>query len=151
MDLILSLLQLLLSHFVVFLSLGEVEFKLGSFTLTLDRHVLLPVLDALSEPLLHEASVALELIDLDSAHLLLGLSVSHNVGAVSLGRHGSLAVELVVVLLLVGLEIDIFLSAIELAKALFEEVVGDIVVLGLGHSDALGGLVVAEGAGLSDD
>ena len=46
------------------------------------------------------------------------------------------------------LEVDVLLRAVELAKPLLEEGVGDVVVLGLAHGDALRRLVVAKRARL---
>ena len=73
-DLIFGILELLLSYFVESLSLLEVELQLFALTVALPLLVLLPVLDTLLVPFLHETRVALEFVDLDTAHLLLAHS-----------------------------------------------------------------------------
>lgn len=145
MDLVLCFLELLLSDGVVLLSLGEIKLELASLTFTLDAHVLFPVLNTLGEPLLHEACIALELVNLDAAHLLLLGGIGLNVVIVKFGGIASLSDQFVVELLLVRLQVDIFLSTVELAKPLLEKRVGNVIVLRLAHGNALSGLVVTEG------
>jgi hypothetical protein len=150
-NLVLGFLKLNISYIVIFLCLSEIEFELSSFTLALDTHILFPVLDALGKPFLHETSISLELVDLDSAHLLLFVSVHLHVVCVELGGLSGLSNELVVVLLLVSLKIDIFLGTVKFSKPLLEESVGHFIVLWFGHRDSLGGLVVAKSTGLGHD
>ena len=146
MDFVLSLMKLLLGEGIELLSLGEVKLKLGGFTLTLDTHVLFPVLDALGQPLLHETCVSLEFVDLDAAHFLFALSVLNHVLVVKLGSLSGLAHCFVIELLLMRFKVDIFLGAVQLAQPLLEEVVGNVVILGLAHRDALRWLVISESA-----
>lgn len=148
---VLCFIKFLISNFVIFLGLGKIEFKLGGFTLTLDRHVLFPILNALGKPLFHEASIALEFVDLDSAHLLLFVSVHLHIILVQLGSLSCLSNELIVVLLLMCFKINIFLGTVKFSKPLLEESVGDIVVFGFRHRDSLCGLVVAKGTSLGHD
>jgi hypothetical protein len=48
-------------------------------------------------------------------------------------------------------KINVLLGAVKLTKSLFEEVVGDFIVLGLGDGDSLSWLVVTESTGLGND
>ena len=68
--LILCILELILGNCVEFLGLLEVELKLVALTVSLALLILLPVFYTLLVPLLHEAGISLQLVDLNSAHFL---------------------------------------------------------------------------------
>lgn len=122
-NLILSLLKLRLGHLVVLLSFSEVKFQLASLTGPLDLHVSFPVFDTLSEPLLHEASISLQFVNLNTAHLLLFARVVITVMLIGTLSHVSLSNSLIIELLKVTFEVNILLSTIQFTKSLFEEVV----------------------------
>ena len=79
-------------------SLLVFELELALFPLFLVSHVLLPVFDTLGEPLLHETSVSLELVDLGPSELLSNtlflLSFRHFVSFGFFGLSDGLVVEL---------------------------------------------------------
>jgi hypothetical protein len=121
--LILCLVKLGLSDGVILFSLGEIEFKLGGFTLTLDGHILFPVLDTFCKPFLHKAGIALQLVNLNAAHFLLLLGVVNHILVVKLGSIVGLTHAFVIKALLVSLEVDIFLGTVQLTEPLLEECV----------------------------
>ena len=57
-------------YFIKLLCLLIFKLKLALFSLLLIGHVLLPVLNSLGEPLLHEAGISLELVDLSTSDFL---------------------------------------------------------------------------------
>lgn len=146
--LVLSLLKFLLSMFIVFICLCKVEFELGCLTLSFHIHVDLPVLNPFSKPFFHEASIALQLVNLDPTHLLFLLRIINNIFVVKFGCLGCLCLHFIVKLLQVRFEVNVLLSSIQLADTLFKKVVGDLVVLWFGLCDSLGGLVVTKSASL---
>ena len=143
-DLILGILQLLLGYVVEFLSLFEVELQLFALTVALPLLVLLPVLDTLLVPFLHETCVALEFVDLDTAHLLLAHGGDLLVFVVEASGLASLTVLFILELVEVRLHIQLLLGLIKRVYPLLEELVLDPVVLLLRVSDFLGGLVITE-------
>ena len=149
--LILSLLQLVLGHFVVLLSLSKVEFKLSGLSGAFHLHVCFPILNALRQPLLHEAGISLQLVDLDATHFLLFARVTLHVCPVGTLSHRRLSIGLLFKLDQVSFEVNIFLGAVKFAQSLFKESVAHFIVLGLGDCDALGRLIVAESARLGYD
>lgn len=144
--LILSLLQLVLGHFVVFLSLDEVKFKLSGLPSAFHLHVCFPILNTLRQPLLHETGISLQLVDLDATHFLLFARVTLHVCPVGTLSHRCLSIGLLLKLDQVSFKINIFLGSVKFAQSLFKESVAHFIVLGLGNCDALGRLVVTESA-----
>ena len=95
-------------------------------------------------PFLHEARVALEFVDLDTAHLLFAHSGDLLVFVVEASGIPILPVLLVLKLVEVRLHVELLLGLVERVYALFEELVLDAIVLLLGVRDFLGGLVITE-------
>jgi len=146
--LVLRILQLLLGNHIEFLSLFKVELKLFTLTISLALLVFLPVFNALLVPLLHEASIALKLVDLDSAHLLLPHGGDLLILRITARGEVRLGLLLFLKLLQVRLHVELLLGLVERVDACFEELVLDTVVFFFGIGDFLSGLVVAELASL---
>lgn len=149
-DLVLCLLELRLGDDIVLLSLSKFEFQLLCLAVTLALLVLLPVFDTLLVPLLHEAGIALQFIDLDAAHFLLAHSLNLGLFGGAAGCEAILAILLFFKLIQVRLHVELLLRLVEGVDACLEELVLHFVVLLLGVGDFLGGLIVAELAGLSE-
>ena len=111
-NLVLGVLKLRLGHLIVLLSLSEVKLQLGRFTGFLDFHVRFPVFNALGKPLLHKASVALQFVDLDTAHLLLFARVVFDILFVGTLGLLELSNSLIVEYLQMSFKIDVFLGAV---------------------------------------
>lgn len=109
------------SNIIEFGCLLVFELELALFPLFLVSHVLLPVFDTLGEPLLHETSVSLELVDLGPSDLLSNtlffLSFRHFVSFGFLGLSDRLVIELFEVIF----HIHGFLRLVESLEAHFEE------------------------------
>ena len=151
LNLIVGVVELLEGDGVVLLSLLVVEFKLLAFAVLFPLLVLLPVFDSLRVPLLHEASVALQLVDLDASHLLLALGL-HVLLPVGMGLGiGCLTLLFVFKFADVGLHIEGLLGLVEGVDAGLEEGVLDPVVGLFGARDLLSWLVVSKLAGLAED
>ena len=99
-------------NLVKFLSLGVIKIQLRGLSFLLLGHVDLPVVDTLLEPLLHKASVALQLVDLNAAHLLLLPHFFVTVLFVELGSLVSLSHLFIVKFLNVDLKINFLLGAV---------------------------------------
>lgn len=136
------------SDVVIFLGLLVVELELRVFSLLFDLLVLLPVIDSLLLPLLHETGVSLELVDLNAPHFLFTQGVGLLFLVLQALGHTLLVQSFLVELLHVSLHVEHLLGLVEDLKALLEEGVLHIVVLLFGHGDFLSGLVVAELASL---
>lgn len=143
-NLVLGILQFLLSDHIEFLGLFEIELKLFTFTISLALLVFLPVFNTLLVPLLHEASIALQLVDLDSAHLLLPHGGDLLILGITACGEVRLGLLLFIKLLQVRFHIELLLRLVERVDACFEELVLDTVVFFFGIGDFLSGLVVAE-------
>jgi hypothetical protein len=120
-----------LGHFVVLLSLSKVEFKLSGLSGAFHLHVCFPILNALRQPLLHEAGISLQLVDLDATHFLLFARVTLHVCPVGTLSHRRLSIGLLFKLYQVSFEVNIFLGAVKFAQSLFKESVAHFIVLGL--------------------
>ena len=127
-NLILSLLQLVFGDGIVFLGLFELEFKLLTLTVALPLLVLLPVLDTLLVPLLHKASVALELVNLNASHFLLAHGSHLAIFLVGALSHTSLSLLLLLKLLHVSLHVQLLLGLVQSIDALLEELMLNAVV-----------------------
>lgn len=143
-DLILGLLELLFGDSVKFLGLLELELELLTLAVTLPLLVLLPVFDSLLVPLLHEAGVALKLVDLDAAHLL--LAHGGYLAFLILTARGNccLSVLLFLELQQVRLHVQLLLWLVERVNACLEELMLHSVVLFLRVGNLLSRLVVAK-------
>lgn len=131
------------SDVVELLRLLVFELELALLPLLLVGHVLFPVLHSLLEPLLHEAGVPLELVDLGSSHfLLLGLVQVFLVVVVGLSFVG-LARCFVVELLQVVLHVHRLLGLVQRLKTGLEEAALHLVVRVLAWTDLQSRLVVA--------
>ena len=126
------------------MSLFEVKFKLFALTVALPLLVLLPVLNTLLVPFLHETCVALEFVDLDTTHLLLAHSGDLLVFVVEATGIASLTVLFFLKLVEMCLHIKLLLGLIKRVYPLFEELVLDAVILLFGVCNFLGGLVVTK-------
>ena len=111
-DLIFGVLELLLGNLIKFLGLFEVKFKLLALTVPLALLILLPVFDTLLVPFFHETSVALQLVDLDAAHLLLAHRRDLLVLVVEAGSHGGMALLLTIELGDVRLHVQLLLGLV---------------------------------------
>mmetsp|Transcript_38027 Transcript_38027/g.46462 ORF Transcript_38027/g.46462 Transcript_38027/m.46462 type:complete len:415 (-) Transcript_38027:290-1534(-) len=149
-DLVLSLLQLLLSNIVILLRLLELELEGLALAIALALLVFLPVLHALLVPLLHEAGVALELVDLNASHFLFAHGGHLAVLLLAAGCHTGLPVLLLFKFFKMRLHVELLLRLVERVNASLEELVLHLVVLLLRVGNLLGGLVVAELASLGE-
>lgn len=149
-DFVFGLLKLGLGDYVELLSLAKFEFELLGLTVALPLLVLLPVFDTLLVPLLHEAGIALQFVDLDAAHFLLAHCRHLGFFGGAAGRKTVLAVLLLLKLLQVSLHVQLLLWLVEGVDARLEELVLHFVVLFLGVGDFLSRLVVAKLAGLGE-
>lgn len=102
-------------------------------------------------PLLHEASIPLQLVDLDASHLLLPHGVHGHVSGIQVGSIVRLPVHLVFELLDVGLHVECLLGLVKGIDSALEEGVLHLVVLLFGHGDFLRWLVVPKVASLLKD
>ena len=141
-DLIFGFLKLFLSNCVELLRLSKFEFKLLSFSIALSLLILFPVFNSLLVPLLHEASVALQLVNLNSAHFLLAHRRHLGFFGVVTSCNASLALFLLLKLVEVGFHVELLLRLVQGVDAGLEELMLHLVVLFLGVSNFLGGLVV---------
>jgi len=131
-----------LSQIVELLRLFEVKFELFGFAVPLTLLVLLPVFDALLVPLLHEASVPLQLIDLNSAHFLLTHVIRFLLLKLLFVGDLRLPFLLVVELLHVIFHVELLLGLVQRVNSHLEKVVFDLIVLGTRHCNLLRWLVV---------
>ena len=99
-------------------------------------------------PLLHEASVALELVDLNTAHLLPSHGGNLFVFGVTSDRKVLLPVLLLLKLIQMRLHVELLLWLVERVYTGLEELMLHAVVLFLRVGDFLGRLMVAELTGL---
>jgi len=143
--------KLSLGQTIELLRLFEVEFELFGFTVSLALLVLLPVLDALLVPLLHEASIPLQLIDLNSAHFLLAQVIRFLLLKVLFVRDLRLSFLLIVELLHVIFHVKLLLRLVQRVDSHLEKVVLNLVILGAWHCNFLRWLVVAKLTRLGED
>lgn len=122
--------------------LFEVKFELFGFAISLSLLILLPILDALLVPLLHEAGIPLQLIDLNAAHFLLSHVVRFLFLLVKFLGQICLSRLLIVELLHVRLHVELLLRLVKRVDSHLEKVVLDLVVLAAGHCNFLSRLVV---------
>ena len=115
-----------------------------ALTVTLALLILFPVFDALLVPFFHEACVTLQLINLDSAHLLLAHCRNLFVLVVETGCNGRLALLLFIEFFHVGFHVELLLGFVESVDSSFEELVLHFVILLFGDSNFLRRLVVPE-------
>ena len=95
-------------------------------------------------PFLHEASVALQLVNLNAAHLLLAHRRNLFVLVVKTSCDSRLALLLGIEFLNVSFHVQLFLGLIESVDSGLEELVLDPVILFFGDSNFLCGLVVSK-------
>ena len=136
--------KLLLGNRVVLLGLLELEFELFALTVALPLLVLLPVLNTLLVPFLHETGISLQLVDLDAPHFLLPHGCHLAVFRVRPLRHTRLPLFLFFKFSHVRFHVELFLGLVESVDALLEELVLNTVVLLLRVGNFLGGLVVSK-------
>ena len=136
--------ELLFGDRVKFLGLLKLELELLALAVALPLLVFLPVFDALLVPLLHEAGVALKLVDLDAAHLLLAHGGYLAFLVLTARGNRCLSVLLFLKLLQVRLHVQLLLWLVERVNACLEELVLHSVVLFLRVGNLLRRLVVAK-------
>ena len=149
-DLVFGILQLLLSNVVELLGLLELELELFAFPVTLAFLVLLPVLDTFLVPFLHKAGIALQLVDLNTAHFLLAHGLDLDIFPVESIGHRSLPVLLSTELGQVRLHVQLLLWLVQRIDPLLEELVLHLVILLLRVGNFLGWLVISELASLGE-
>lgn len=129
---------------VVLLSLLVVKLQVGHLAFLLLLLVLLPVLDALGLPFFHEASVSLQLVDLDAPQVLLFQSLLLFLCRQSVRCDLRLTLLLFCKLIEMRVHVDLLLRLIKRRKPVFKELMLLAVVLLTGLGDLLGWLVVAK-------
>jgi len=102
-------------------------------------------------PFLHEPSVTLELVNLNTAHLLLSHGGDLFVFGVTADRKVGLLVLLLLKLLQMRLHVELFLWLVERVNAGLEELVLHSVILFLRVGNFLSRLVVAKLTGFGQD
>lgn len=112
LNLIVGIFQLGIHNLVELFGLGVIKVELGGLSFLLFGHVDFPVVDTLLEPLLHKTCVALQLVDLNAAHLLFLPHFFVAVLFVQFGSLVSLSHFLIVEFLNVNLKINFLLGAI---------------------------------------
>ena len=112
LNLIVGIFQLGSHNLVELFGLGVIKVELGGLSFLLFGHVDFPVVDTLLEPLLHKTCVALQLVDLNAAHLLFLPHFFVAVLFVQFGSLVSLSHFLIVEFLNVDLKINFLLGAI---------------------------------------
>ena len=129
----------------------KLELKLIAFAISLSLLILLPIVDALLMPFFHKSGIALQFVDLNSAHLLLSHGGHLHILRVSSSRKCSLALLLLLELGQVRLHIECLLRLVQGVDARLEELVLDLVILFLRIGNLLGWLVVPEFASFCED
>lgn len=129
---------------VVLFSLFVIEFELVGFAILLNGHVFLPVIHTLLVPLLHESSIPLQLVDLDSAEIRRSISLLKLVMGFSTGSVSLLTNSFSSKFSQVFLHVESLLRLVKCLKALLEKGVLDPVVGLFSQGDLLDGLSIGE-------
>ena len=94
---------------MVLLSFFILEFKVFSFSIFLQCLIFLPILDTFLEPLLHEASIASNFVDLSRPHVQEGSLLRWLLVSIALFGKRVLFILLIVIFLEMFLHYDLFL------------------------------------------
>lgn len=136
--------QFFYSSRVVFLGLFEIKFKFFHFPFFLQLLVLLPVINTLLLPFLHEACITLEFVNLDSSEVLLPLKFCFFFWIIPILCKFCLSLFLLNELFNVCLHINLFLRLIKRSKSCFEMFMLNFVKLFHRLCNFLGRLVITK-------